>query len=83
MEGQYIPFFYGLTAQYRVFVSCSSSRETRDLVRGEVVSPSPSLLSKLEDQVSVFMTSGDSLAQLYPQPMSTSGPREGHFLHSQ
>jgi hypothetical protein len=36
-------------------------------LRGWIVSPAPNL----EDQVSVFMTPGDRVAQLYPQGQGT------------
>jgi hypothetical protein len=42
---------------------------TITFLRGCIVSPRPT--PNLEDQVSVFMTPGDRVAQLYPQELGT------------
>jgi hypothetical protein len=42
---------------------------TITILRGWIVSPAPN--PNLKDQVPVFMTSGDRVAQLYPQALCT------------
>jgi hypothetical protein len=37
----------------------------------------------LEDQVSVFITPGDRVIELYRQPLASIGLRESHFPYSQ
>jgi hypothetical protein len=47
---------------------------TVTFLEGWVVSPAPN--SNLEDQASVFVTPGDRMAQLYPQPLGTHFSRQ-------
>jgi hypothetical protein len=47
--------------------------------RLSVFRPAPNL----EDQVSVFITPGDRVTQLYRQALASSGPRASHFPRSQ
>jgi hypothetical protein len=39
-------------------------------------------IPKLGDKISVFMTPGDKIAQIYPQALGISGPRERHIPYS-
>jgi len=52
------------------------------LFYGERLS-APRLTTNLKNRVSVFMTSGDRVAQIYPKAFRSSGPVERHCPYSQ
>jgi hypothetical protein len=66
---------YSATAWYWALVSSSLGFGTCDVLRVSATCQTPNL----EDQISVFMTPGDRVAQLYPKALGSSGPWERHF----